>query len=162
MSRLDAVAEFLGSQEVDEIKFLGQALQGARLQHVNSTMAGGGVAEILARLTPMMREVGVEPEWTVMEAEEGFFEVTKNIHNALHGESIRFTLQAKEVFYAAVVKNLGKINVEAGCNRRRAKIAARGIRVDRDRGDVERQAGGRWSGRRYPPANYRRGHRVSR
>jgi hypothetical protein len=40
MSRLDAVAEFLGSQEVDEIKFLGQALQGARLQHVNSTMAG--------------------------------------------------------------------------------------------------------------------------
>jgi trehalose synthase len=62
MSRLDAVAEFLGSQEVDEIKFLGQALQGARLQHVNSTMAGGGVAEILARLSPMMREVGAEPE----------------------------------------------------------------------------------------------------
>jgi trehalose synthase len=113
MSQLDAFAEFLGSQEVDEIKFLGQALHGARIQHVNSTSIGGGVAEILARLSPMMRGVGVESEWTVMEAEEGFFEVTKNIHNALHGAPIRLTPQAKDVFYAAAEKNLGKINKEA-------------------------------------------------
>ena len=52
---------------------------------VNSTAVGGGVAEMLTRLLPLMRRVGLDAHWDVMEGGDDFFEVTKGFHNALHG-----------------------------------------------------------------------------
>jgi trehalose synthase len=53
--------------------------------HVNSTREGGGVAEILHRLVPMSRELGLETEWEVIEGQEEFYQCTKRMHNGLQG-----------------------------------------------------------------------------
>ncbi|MHB8417420.1 MAG: glycosyltransferase [Myxococcales bacterium] len=84
-AELEAYRAILGDEEIDEIYRLAQPLRGASVQHVNSTAVGGGVAEILARLVPLMRAVGLSVSWDVLSGNARFFAVTKALHNALHG-----------------------------------------------------------------------------
>ncbi|HXR61279.1 MAG TPA: hypothetical protein VN732_08140, partial [Solirubrobacterales bacterium] len=56
-----------------------------RIWHVNSTAQGGGVAEMLRALLPYVCGVGVDTRWVVLPEADGFFAVTKRIHNQLHG-----------------------------------------------------------------------------
>jgi trehalose synthase len=56
-----------------------------RIWHVNSTAQGGGVAEMLRALLPYVRGAGVDTRWVVLPETDGFFGVTKRIHNRLHG-----------------------------------------------------------------------------
>ncbi|MEW5866436.1 MAG: glycosyltransferase [Bacillota bacterium] len=74
-----------GDREVDEIRQLAEALAGARVLHVNSTGFGGGVAEILSTLVPLMRDVGLKADWGTIDGTTEFFAFTKNLHNALQG-----------------------------------------------------------------------------
>jgi trehalose synthase len=60
---------------------------GRRIWHVNSTAQGGGVAEMLGALLPYARDAGVDTRWLVLPEAEGFFAVTKRIHNHLHGHA---------------------------------------------------------------------------
>jgi trehalose synthase len=61
-------------------------LQDRTVWMVNSTAQGGGVAEMLPKVVSMLRELGVDTEWAVIVSdEEGFFPLTKRIHNLLHG-----------------------------------------------------------------------------
>jgi trehalose synthase len=69
----------------DEIDRLARPLRGLRVTHVNATPTGGGVAEILQSLIPLLRDVGIEAEWYVMPPDEEFFAVTKRLHNLLQG-----------------------------------------------------------------------------
>jgi trehalose synthase len=84
-SSLDPFVPLLGAKEVDELHALARPLEGKSVDMVNSTFVGGGVAEILTRLLPLMRGVGLEARWHVMDGDLEFFEVTKAFHNALHG-----------------------------------------------------------------------------
>ena len=52
---------------------------------VNSTAAGGGVAELLRAILPYWRGAGFDQRWAVIQAPPAFFTVTKRIHNFLHG-----------------------------------------------------------------------------
>jgi trehalose synthase len=62
-------------------------LRGVTVWNVNSTARGGGVAEMLASLLGYARGGGVDARWLVVEGEPAFFEVTKRIHNRLHGSA---------------------------------------------------------------------------
>lgn len=86
-SSLDPYASIVGAAEVEDLRALASPLEGATVNMVNSTAVGGGVAELLTRLLPLMRGVGLEAHWQVMEAGTDFFEVTKAFHNALHGSA---------------------------------------------------------------------------
>ena len=61
----------------DEIRELAEPLAGARVLHLSSTAFGGGVAEIMYALIPLMRDVGLDVEWRVIHGEPEFFDVTK-------------------------------------------------------------------------------------
>ncbi len=74
-----------GREAVQEIRDLAEPLQGARVVHVSATAFGGGVAEILYTLVPLMRDVGLDVEWQVIYGREEFFNATKLMHNALQG-----------------------------------------------------------------------------
>jgi trehalose synthase len=74
-----------GKPLVEEIRELAEDLQGLRVLHLSATAFGGGVAEILYTLIPLMNDVGVEAEWQVMLGREEFYNVTKRMHNALQG-----------------------------------------------------------------------------
>jgi trehalose synthase len=70
---------------------LGAALRDRMLLHVNSTREGGGVAEILHRLVPILQELGITTRWEVIEGDAAFFDITKKIHNALQGHEQELT-----------------------------------------------------------------------
>jgi len=70
---------------IDELVSLGEELKGLRLCHINSTPFGGGVAELLAYLIPLLRALGIKADWQVIRGDRRFFTITKGLHNALQG-----------------------------------------------------------------------------
>lgn len=61
-------------------------LAGRRVWMINSTSVGGGVAEMLPKLISILRELGIDVRWGVIESDEPrFFAITKHIHNLIHG-----------------------------------------------------------------------------
>jgi trehalose synthase len=89
VSLLEQYGAVAGSEVIDQLKQLGSKVSKARVVHINSTKKGGGVAEILDRLVPLMREVGVDAAWDIIDGPEEFYECTKGFHNALQGERVR-------------------------------------------------------------------------
>ena len=83
---LEDYAAVVGQAEIHELRELAMRLSGRRVKMVNSTAVGGGVAEILNRLVPLLNELGVQTQWEVLKGGNDFFAVTKAFHNALHGE----------------------------------------------------------------------------
>jgi trehalose synthase len=69
-----------------------------RIAALAATACGGGVAEILYTLVPLMRDVGLEAEWRVMYGRDEFFDVTKAIHNALQGSPHGLGDGQKEIY----------------------------------------------------------------
>src|SRR5437667_107179 len=88
---LDQYVPLLGAAEVDELRTLACPLEGSQVVMVNATAVGGGVAELMLRIIPLMRELGLQPRWEVMQGAPEFFAVTKSFHNALHGSASRLT-----------------------------------------------------------------------
>jgi trehalose synthase len=60
-------------------------LSGCSVLNVNSTGAGGGVAELLQTLLAYARGAGIDARWLVIGADPAFFAITKRIHNGLYG-----------------------------------------------------------------------------
>jgi trehalose synthase len=84
-SLIDGYRAVVGDGPMSALEALARTLRGHRLVMVNSTSTGGGVAEILHRLVPLLDELGVSTTWEVMPGDERFYGITKTIHNALHG-----------------------------------------------------------------------------
>jgi trehalose synthase len=62
-----------------------ELLKGRVVWNVNSTARGGGVVELLNPLLAYARGAGVDARWMVIDGTPEFFEITKRIHNRLHG-----------------------------------------------------------------------------
>ncbi len=102
---IEAYRPIVGDETVDGLLARARGLAGARVLHVNSTAYGGGVAEILYTLVPLMSSLGLEAEWRIIEADADFFEVTKFFHNALQGMEIPTTRQMTEKYLRTVEEN---------------------------------------------------------
>ncbi len=83
--RLEAYRGVVPKGTLEFLLRLAERVPGRRFLHVNSTRAGGGVAEILHRLVPMMAELGIKADWEVIEGDPEFFATTKAFHNGLQG-----------------------------------------------------------------------------
>lgn len=88
MSMLDSYANVAGADVVEHLRQLARPLHGKRVVHVNSTRAGGGVAEILNKLVPLMRELDIDTHWEVITGDADFYQCTKGMHNALQGNRL--------------------------------------------------------------------------
>jgi trehalose synthase len=110
--RLDDYVPVVGAPEIDEMRTLASRLGGRTVKMVNSTALGGGVAEILNRLIPLMQDLGVATRWEVITGGDDFFEVTKGFHNALHGAPYEPTPQAFEIFDAYQEQNLAQMRFD--------------------------------------------------
>jgi trehalose synthase len=95
---LDQYVPLLGAAEVEELRTLAGPLEGKVVDMVNSTAVGGGVAEILTRLIPLARELGLDARWHVMEGSPEFYDITKAFHNALHGNTYTVRPRDFEIF----------------------------------------------------------------
>jgi trehalose synthase len=90
---------------IDRIVALAEPLQGARVLHLNATAYGGGVAELLATHVPLLRSVGIDADWQVMQGSDQFFGVTKMVHNALQGADLEWTPAMQKIYLEKVLDN---------------------------------------------------------
>lgn len=104
--KLEDYAKITGEETLERIREKAERLEGKSLAHVNSTSFGGGVAEILHNLVPLMRDVGLDARWFVIEGPDEFFNVTKTFHNALQGNrELRLTEDMKNLYLKTNEKN---------------------------------------------------------
>src|SRR4030042_2658613 len=85
-SLLEQYANIVGNEVINHLRQLAHPLKGVKILHVNSTKEGGGVAEILNRLIPLKRELGIDAEWEIIAGERDFYQCTKKMHNSLQGD----------------------------------------------------------------------------
>jgi len=109
---LDAYRPLLG-QEIDSMRALARDLRGREVLMVNSTAVGGGVAELLQGIVPLLADLGLKPRWEVMAGAPRFFEVTKAFHNALHGAPLEAPPDAFNIFRDFTRANLRKIDLNS-------------------------------------------------
>ena len=102
---LDTYRTIAGEDVVDHLRQLARSLSGLRVVHVNSTRVGGGVAEILTKLVPLKRELGIDATWETIEGGEDFFRCTKNFHNGLQGSHIPLTDSMLKVYEETSARN---------------------------------------------------------
>ena len=109
---LDSYREATPSGAVDVVLRLAERARGRRFVHVNSTRAGGGVAEILRRLVPLLNDLGIIASWEVIEGDPDFFLTTKTLHNALQGETQTFTPAMLEHYAEVNRRNAERLRIE--------------------------------------------------
>lgn len=102
----------IGCSQLDELYYLASAVRGKTVKMVNSTAVGGGVAEMLDRLVPLLRELEVATRWDVISGGNDFFEVTKAFHNALQGAPYELSQSARDVFMAHNEQNRRQMTFE--------------------------------------------------
>jgi trehalose synthase len=85
MTLLARYEEVVGRHEIERLRRLAAPLRGKRIVHVNSTRQGGGVAEILGWMIPLMVELGIDARWETIQGSTDFYRVTKSFHNGLQG-----------------------------------------------------------------------------
>lgn len=95
------------------IEAMASKLQGKKLLHVNSTAQGGGVAELLQRMVPLFRDLGIDVRWEVLKGSAPFFDVTKNMHNALQGKGRPFTKEMWDIYEETNRKNAETLDLDA-------------------------------------------------
>ncbi len=113
MAKIDEYIPIVGGSIIDDLRLIAGKLKGKSIQHINSTAVGGGVAEILNRMVPLLTELGVDTRWDVIKGGEQFFEVTKKFHNALHGRPEEITPRDFEIFLETSRENIERVATES-------------------------------------------------
>jgi len=96
--KLDKYKKLTPPGTIREIKQLAKELKGLKVFHVNATPRGGGVAEVLKSLVPLMKDVGLKAEWYTIPPRNHFFDITKRMHNALQGKNYKFPFAARKKY----------------------------------------------------------------
>jgi trehalose synthase len=108
---LSRYREVVGNQIIDELSQQAVILKGLKIVHINSTHTGGGVAEILSSMLPLMRALDIEAEWEIIHGNPDFFDCTKLFHNCIQG-------------LASTIPDLRLINVYENTNKENAEKLA--------------------------------------
>lgn len=95
------------------IQNLCRKLKGKSFLHINSTREGGGVAEILNRMIPLLTDLGIDARWEVIEGDAHFFDFTKKTHNALQGNREKYTKEMWDYYVEVNRRNRKKLNLSA-------------------------------------------------
>ena len=103
--RLSDYATVIGDERYAELRALAAHAAGRSMLHVNATAYGGGVAEILQNLVPLLRDAGVDAHWAVLDAPAAFFDITKKIHNALQGMALDLSDAERALFLDVAREN---------------------------------------------------------
>ncbi len=110
---LDDYLPLVGEETVERIAQKVETLAGLEVQFINSTKQGGGVAEILRSLVPLMNGVGIRAHWTSITGPPSFYDVTKTIHNLLQGLDGELSLDSRKQYESTVAANAAVIDLKS-------------------------------------------------
>lgn len=116
MSHITDYKQFVDSSEIDELFLLANGLENKKILNINSTSMGGGVAEILLRMVPLLKQLGLDAKWSVIKGDDKFFGITKKFHNALHGVTTEILNDEFEYFTEINKKNLELVELDNDIN----------------------------------------------
>jgi trehalose synthase len=108
-SSIQEYEQVVGRAPISQLYQLAERLKNATVVHVNSTKEGGGVAEILNWLIPMMNELGLKASWEVIQGRDDYFKTTKAFHNGLQGNAIHLTKSMISAYEDTVAENAAKL-----------------------------------------------------
>lgn len=111
MIRLDEYVDIVGPSPIEELHLLADRTRGKVIQNINSTAVGGGVAEILSRMIPLLKQLGIDARWDVIKGDEKFFAITKTMHNALHGADVRLSREELDYFLEVNAHNADELSL---------------------------------------------------
>jgi len=104
--------EVVGPAIIEELTILASHVGNRSIKMVNSTAVGGGVAEMLRRIVPLLNELGIRVQWEVIKGNERFFEITKAFHNALQGKEEHFDEDTLRAYLACNEENSREMNFD--------------------------------------------------
>jgi trehalose synthase len=107
---LEEYTKYAGPEVTGHLRQLAEPLKGLKLVHVNSTRIGGGVAEILHKMVPLMTELGIHTTWEIVHGEPEFYQCTKAFHNALQGSPLNIPDHLLKVYEQTNRDNLERLN----------------------------------------------------
>jgi trehalose synthase len=90
----------VGRNVIEELYILASHLGERSIKMINSTAVGGGVAEMLHRVVPLLNELGIRAKWEVIKGGDDFFDITKAFHNALQGKEESFQEEVFKTYLA--------------------------------------------------------------
>jgi len=105
--KLKKYKNLISEKLFEEIKKLAQDFKGLKVFHVNATPRGGGVAEVLKSLVPLMKRVGIGASWYIIPPREDFFKINKKMHNALQGQGYEFPFSARKRYFDHMERTAG-------------------------------------------------------
>ncbi|MCD6277908.1 glycosyltransferase [candidate division WOR-3 bacterium] len=88
----------VGDRMIADIYRKARRLYSKRIVHINSTYQGGGVAEMLSSLVPLMNDAGLLTDWRILFGNPDFFNITKKFHNALQGGEVNLSEIKKKIY----------------------------------------------------------------
>ncbi|NHJ22837.1 MAG: glycosyltransferase [Candidatus Lokiarchaeota archaeon] len=116
-SILEAYASILDQKVIDKLKKKAAKFKNKSVLHVNATKFGGGVAEILQNMVPLMNELAIEAVWKTFSAPDSFFEISKKMHNALQGNrEIHFTDKEVSDYFEQAKSSYDQIKPDSDFN----------------------------------------------
>jgi trehalose synthase len=81
-----------GKQIIQDLKLFANEIKKTgknKIILINATFVGGGPAEMFETIGPILKELGMEPEWHVIYPKTSkFYDVTKAIHNTIQGNDV--------------------------------------------------------------------------
>ncbi|MDD1776503.1 MAG: glycosyltransferase [Candidatus Methanomethylicus sp.] len=113
--RIEDYAPIAGADAVESLRAEAERLKGRRVLHINSTFIGGGVAELLKAIVPMMGALGLKAEWNIITGDDEFFNATKSFHNALHGTPVTITEGMIRSYEETNRRNAKELDLSADC-----------------------------------------------
>lgn len=111
--RLEDYRKVTPPGSVDLLYHVSEKVRGKSLLNINSTRSGGGVAEMLNRLVPMLNDLEVKVAWEIIQGSEEFFRVTKAFHNALQGRDPGFSERMYQLYVEENRENAKRLPLDA-------------------------------------------------
>ncbi len=105
LTKLDDYRAVVGEDTIDRIRQKAKPLRGMRVAHMNSTYHAGGVVEILLSLTTLQHELGIPTEWRMFRGTEEFFQVTREMHDAIQAGDLDLTVEKQETYERVMAEN---------------------------------------------------------
>jgi trehalose synthase len=110
---LDEYRDVAPKGTIDFLYRLSESVAGRHFLHVNTVRYGGGMAEILRRMMPILNSLGLVTRWEVLTGDQEFLEIGRRLVNALRGRDVELTEPMQEAYLTINRRNAEALNLDA-------------------------------------------------
>ncbi len=111
--RLEDYREVAPRGSLELLLRLAERLKGRRFVHVNASRFGGGSPEVLARLVPMLQDLGIDAAWEVIVGDPDFYAGVRALELGLAGREETLIEGMLRAYVETAAANAAQLPLEA-------------------------------------------------